>query len=394
MKRFLPGRITSVALLLFVAFAAPLHGADDVKSLLAAIKAVGKEGAGNPTAARAWRELSRLGPDVLPAIFAGFDDDNPLTTNWLRAAADAIGDRALREKKPLPAAALERFVQDTNNPAIGRLAAYRWLVRADPAAPARLLPGFLHDRSPDLRRDAVDTRVEAATAALAKGDKTAAIRALREALSGATDKDQVEDIAKSLKEQGIEVDLAAHFGFIRSWLVIGPFDNAKGEKLAVVYAPEKSIDLQATYKGKGDVDCRWKSFATNDPYGKVDFNKALGQKKGVIAYAQAVVEMPAERRAEIHLGCATGLKVFHNGKELLFCDEYFHGIPEMDQFVVPVVLKAGRNEILIKVGQSEETGGSWADQWWFQARLCDASGVAVSVTSAMRPVPAKAGAGE
>ena len=47
----------------------------------------------------------------------------------------------------------------------------------DPTTPARLLPGFLHDRSPELRRDAVAARLDAANASLKKGDKSAAVAA-------------------------------------------------------------------------------------------------------------------------------------------------------------------------------------------------------------------------
>jgi hypothetical protein len=384
MNSLLRGTMAFLAVLLGFPSAATLRAADDVPELLAAIKAVGKEGAGNVAAAKAWQALARRGPDVLPDILAGFDDDNPVAANWLRAATDDIGERSLREKMPLPVAALERFLLEAHNSAAGRQAAYKWLVRADPGAPARLLAGFLHDRSPELRREAVDNRIQAANLALGKADKTAAVALLREALSGACDKDQVADIAKKLKEQGIEVDLAAHFGFICSWYVIGPFDNAKGTKHAVVYPPEKAIDLNAVYKGQGDVDCRWTPFTTADAYGKVDFNRPIGKKKEAIAYALGVVDSPVERRAEIRVGCATAVKVFHNGKEALRCDEYYHGIPDMDQFVIPVVLKAGRNDILVKICQNEETG-SWAEQWWFQARLSDATGAAIPFTVALKP---------
>src|SRR5262249_28010233 len=159
-------------------------------------------------------------------------------------AADAVGDQALRDKKPLPASTLEAFLLDTKNPAAGRYVAYQWLLRTDPTAQSRLLPGFLHDKSPELRRESVDTRLQAATSALAKGDKTSATLALQEGLSGAADKDQVDRIANSLDEQGIKIDLAAHFGFIKSWQVIGPFDNSGGTKLTVVYPPENGIDLK------------------------------------------------------------------------------------------------------------------------------------------------------
>jgi hypothetical protein len=363
---------------MILAFVAHATAADDVKSLLATIKSVGKEGAGNPAASKAWQALTRLGPDALLPILASFDDDHPITTNWLRAAADAIAERAVKEKKALPTAALEKFLLDTMKSATGRRAAYECLLRVDPTVPARFLPGFLHDRNADLRRDAVATRIDAANVALKKGDKKAAVAALNEALSGACDKDQVDDIAKKLKEQGVAVDLATHFGFIRSWHLIAPFDNPKGQKFAVVYPPEKAVDLQASYKGKGGADCRWLPHTTKDSYGEVDLNKALGKTKGAIAYASAAIVAPADRRVEFRIGCINAIKVFQNGKEIFACEECHHGT-EMDQYIIPITLKAGRNEFLLKVCQNEQTE-PWAQNWAFQARLCDATGVAVPVT--------------
>jgi hypothetical protein len=390
MNRLFGSRILLLTLLLALISAASVPAADDVAALVATIKAVGKEGAGNPAASQAWSALARLGPGALPAVLAGFEDDNPVVINWLRAAADAIGDRALRDKKLLPARVLETFLLDTNNPAAGRYAAYQWLLRADPTAQARLLPGFLRDRSPELRRESVETRLQAAKIALAKGDKTAATLSLREALSGACDKDQVDRIANNLDEQGIKVDVAAHFGFIRSWQVIGPFDNAGGTKLPVVYAPEKTIDLKATCKGKGNVACRWTPFTTDLPYGKLDFNKAIAHQKGVIAYAWVAVDSPTERPAELRIGTATGIKAFHNGKEVLCDDEYFTGIPDMDRFVIPITLRAGKNEILIKVGQNEDKG-PWTEQWFFQARICDSTGAAIPLHVTAKPAATPAG---
>jgi hypothetical protein len=392
MKNSFCRRTTLAALLLALALAAPLRAADDVKGLLATIKAIGSEGAGNPAATKAWQTLARLGPDALPAILAGLDDDNPVVTNWLRAAADTIAERTLTDKKPLPAAALEKFLLDTKNPAVGRRVAYEWLVRIDPKASARLLPRFLHDRSPELRRDAVAVRIEAANAALKKADKAGSVAALREALSGACDKDQVDEIAKKLKEQDVAVDLAAHFGFVCSWQLIAPFDNPKGTNFAVVYPPEKAVDLKATYQGKGGVECRWVPFTTDDAYGEVNLNKALGKKKGAIAYARAVVVSSGVQRAEIRVGCINALKVFHNGKEVFGCEECHHG-SEMDQYIIPVTLKAGQNELLLKVCQNEQTE-PWAQNWSFQARLCDATGVAVPVTVEAKSPAGKAGGGE
>jgi hypothetical protein len=365
----------AVVLVLILSLPATSLAGDDIPSLVAAIKAVKREGSGNPSAAKAWQTLARSNPEALPEILAAFDDDNATATNWIRAAVDAIGERALKEKKSLPAAGLENFLLDTKNSAAGRRTAYEWLIRVDPSAPARLLPRFLRDRSPELRRDAVTLLVDKAGAAQAKGDKSATVAALREALSGACDKDQVDDIAKKLKEQGVGVDLANHFGFIRTWQLVAPFDNPKGRNFAVAYPPEKGVDLKAAYKGKADAECRWTPFTTDDSYGQVNLNKALGKKKGAIAYACVAVVSGEERRAEFRIGTQNALKVFHNGKEVFGCEEYHHGT-DMDQYVVPVRLKSGRNEFLVKVCQNEQPE-PWAQTWGFQARLCDSTGAAV-----------------
>ena len=51
------------------------------------------------------------------------------------------------------------------------------------------------------------------------------------------------NIAKQLKELGVTVDLAAHFGFIQKWMLIAPFDNTDKKGFAAAYPPEKGIRL-------------------------------------------------------------------------------------------------------------------------------------------------------
>src|SRR5438105_1476467 len=138
--------------------------AGKAEPLLARIKAVRKEGAGNPDAARAWRELVHLGPAVLFDVLAGIDDVDAVSANWLRSAVDAIAERERNAGRALPAKALEAFVTDTKNSGAARRLAYEWLVRVDKTAPARLLPGMLNDPGQELRRDAIDFALEKARA--------------------------------------------------------------------------------------------------------------------------------------------------------------------------------------------------------------------------------------
>jgi hypothetical protein len=359
---------------------------DSTVKLIQTIKAVGKEGAGSPQAAAAWKTLVQQGPGVLMTILASLDQNEPLSANWLRSAADAIAEEALAQKKPLPAKELDAFVRDTQRDPRARRVAYEWLVRIDPQAPARLLPGMLQDPSIDLRRDAVAVVLDAAKKLQDQGEKEPAIAAYRKALEGARDRDQVDAIAKQMKALGVEIDLAAHFGFIRRWQLIGPFDSTKGVGFARTYPPEKSVDLAATYDGKkGPV--RWVEHTTADPYGVVDLNKALGKNMGAAAYAFAEFQCPVGRAVEIRAGSNNAVKIFLNGKELLAHEEYHHG-QRMDQYVARATLRTGRNELLIKVCQNEQTE-DWAQSWSFQVRICDAVGTAVPLAvAATNPGPA------
>src|SRR5271165_4439011 len=106
------GLIQGLAGLALLTCAAFQVDAADVGPLVARIKAVGREGAGNAEAAKAWKELVAVGPEGLLDILASFEGADPLSANYLRNAADAIGEKALAAGKPLPKARLEAFVAD------------------------------------------------------------------------------------------------------------------------------------------------------------------------------------------------------------------------------------------------------------------------------------------
>jgi hypothetical protein len=364
-------------LALFLLPAAVVHGETPAEAL-ARLKAVGREGAGNEAASRAWKEVVRQGPAALPAVLQAMDEADATSANWLRTAGDAISERALAAGKPLPTEALEQFVRQTWHNGAARRLAYEWLCHVDAKAPDRLLPDMLQDPSPELRRDAVAVVLKKAQAHLDKGDQDGARAAYRRALTGACDQDQVDLIAKQLDKLGVKIDIAAHFGFVRSWLLVAPFENHNDSGFNVAYPPEKGVDPLAVYKGKEDKEARWIAFTTKDPYGLVDLNKELGKQKGVVAYAYAVLESPQERPIQIRAGSITGIKIFLNGKEVYHRDEYHHGMT-MDQHIADAVLKAGRNELLVKVCQNEQKE-DWAQDWKFQVRLCDAVGAAVPFT--------------
>jgi hypothetical protein len=342
---------------------------------LAKIRAVGKEGQGNVEAARAWQELVKLGPRVLIDILTALDDADPRAANWLRSAVDAIAEREVASKRPLPADKLEAFVKDTKHSGLARRLAYEWLVKVDATAPDRLLPGMLNDPGQELRRDAVVRKIAEADRVFEDGDREAAARAYRTVFAAVRDRDQVDYLASQLKKLGIDVDRAAHLGIIQRWHIIGPFDNSNGIGFNAVYPPEKLVDLKGSYPGKEGKAVSWKQHATADPYGVVDFNKAIEKSLGVVGYAFAAVESPREQAVEVRAASANAVRIYLNGKEIFAREEYHHG-NRFDGMVGKGILKAGRNEVLIKVCQNEQKE-DWAQAWSFQLRICDAIGGAV-----------------
>lgn len=370
--------VLSLGISLFVGSATSMYAeaGASAPSLIARIKAVGREGKGNADAAQAWKELVGLGPEALLDVLGGLSDAAPTPANWLRLAVDAIAERALQAGKPLPAAKLEAFVRDTRNDGRARRLAYEWLTRVDASAVERLLPGFVNDPGQELRRDAVADLLQKAEKLA--DNKEAALAAYRKILDAARDRDQVKLAAERLKKLGVEVDLTSHFGFLTRWMVVGSFDNVKGVGFHTVFPPEKGVDLKAAYKDKENKDIRWQEHTTDQPLGLVDFNKIYGNLHGTTAFAYTVISSPLERPVELRAASNNAIRIFLNGKEIFFREEYHHGM-EMDQHVGRGLLKAGRNEILVKVCQNEQTE-SWAQKWSFQLRVCDALGAVVPYT--------------
>ena len=170
--------------------------------------------------------------------------------------------------------------------------------------------------------------------------------------------------------------MARHLGFLLRWKLIGPFDNTAIKGFAAVYPPERAIDPAGSYPGKhGQV--KWSDYSSGDELGKVDLNNIMGEEKAVIAYATCEFRLPKERAVELRMNTTNAAKVWLNGK-LLHQHAFYHDGVAFDQYVMPCSLRPGRNVILLKVCQNEQTE-PWAKLWDFQLRICDKNGMAVPV---------------
>ena len=369
-------QILTAVLFAAAAFSSALLSAVELSKPLDTLRAVGPFGQGNRAAEQAWRELSKADAKELPEILAALDGASPLASNWIRSAIDTIADRAIKAGQ-LDAAPLEKFALDRQHSPRARRLAFELLAKVDTTAPQRLIPGMIDDPSLEMRRDAVARLLDEAAPKLDGGDKDAAKKLYSAALAGARDPDQVKLIAERLEKLGDRVDLPRHFGFIMDWQVIGPFDNTGETAFDIAYPPEKAVDLAAAYPGKlGEI--RWIEAKTNDPYGAIDLNKTLGKNNGVVAYAFAKFQSAADQEVDLRLSTVNANKIWVNGQDVGKFAVY-HAGEELDQYIVRAKLRKGENTILLKILQNEMKE-SWAQDWKYQFRVCDASGTAILST--------------
>lgn len=369
-------RILSFTLAAAMLVPAAITRGDDLDALLKDIQAVGPQAAGTPAAKEAWQTLSQADAEQLPQVLAALDGANPLAANWIRAAVETIAERELAGGGRLPADGLEKFIKDTSHNPRARRLAFELLTKVDDTAEQRLIPNMLDDPSVELRRDAVAWQMRLASS---KRAEPQVIAAYERAFDAAVDDDQVRTLADTLKELGRQIDLARHYGFIQKWHLVGPFDNQDEKGYHVAQGPEgKPIDLSDRFKGShGQGEVKWTEHVTDDPYGTVDINDALGKHKSAIAYAVTFFESDAARPIELRWKTKNAGKVFLNGK-LIDAREVYHsdGAPKMDQYIAEGELKKGHNTILLKICQNDQSE-SWAQSWGFQLRVCDSVGAAV-----------------
>jgi hypothetical protein len=363
----------------------------DVKPLLESLRGVGLRGQGHQAAIAAWPKLAKASADQLTEVLAGMDGADILACNWIRAAAETIIQRHVAGGGKLPVASLEKFLSETRHSPRARRMAYELIVRDDPSAPRRLMPGLLNDPSLELRRDAVAMTLDDAKALVAS-NRDEAIASYRRAWDASRNVEQAQAAGNALRELGITTSLVEHFGFLTDWKLIGPFDNRNDVGFDTAYPPEKELNFDAKYAGKlGEV--QWSGFHSSDALGVVDLNEAYGRAKaangngyadtpetlprfkGAAAYASTSFRAAEPRNVEIRLGCINGHKVWLNG-ELIIANHVFHTGMTVDQYAGQGKLRAGENTLLVKVLQNEQSD-DWAQNWQFQLRVCDELGAAV-----------------
>lgn len=154
--------------------------------------------------------------------------------------------------------------------------------------------------------------------------------------------------------------------YIPEWYLIGPFPNprlSEAERLGLdtVYPPEREIDFRKTYVGVDSQRVRWQRLTT-PPDGRVQLWNRFRPYELVVAYAFTYIYSPREQTLPLLLGSDDGVKVFLNGQQLHRKLLVRISMPDQDR--VPLPLKKGWNELLLKI---ENNFGGYA----FFARVLD-----------------------
>ncbi len=141
-------------------------------------------------------------------------------------------------------------------------------------------------------------------------------------------------------------------GYVKSWLVVGPFDNEGKGGLDRAYGPEDGTvaTLDRAFEGK-ERSVSWRVSPARAAYGWLDLGAMVRPAENACAYALSYVKDDAlkgtsTRPISVWAGSAGAMRVFWNGKEVLKDDKYRS--LEADRMAASVTLRAGYNRLLVK----------------------------------------------
>lgn len=139
---------------------------------------------------------------------------------------------------------------------------------------------------------------------------------------------------------------------IRNWWVLGPFPNPDKTGFNIAYPPEQKFDADAQYEGALGERITWRKYHSDS--NQVDLRRAFGADDVGIGYATTWVYSPKDEHARAVL-LGKNAKLWVNKKLAfgLFTNSWYYEFREPFSYDPEVELKAGWNEILVKVAAGD-----------------------------------------
>ena len=154
-------------------------------------------------------------------------------------------------------------------------------------------------------------------------------------------------------------------GFVRSWRVVGPFDDENKDGFDTAFPPEAQMRWDGTYEGKGH-QVSWRALPRPAEAGLVPLDQVLTPSEKTAGYAAAFVRVERDTPCVLRGGYNEAHKVWVNG-ELVASRRNYNG-RAFDQYADACTLRKGWNVILAKVC-NQDSG------WNFVVRITDPSGI-------------------
>lgn len=142
---------------------------------------------------------------------------------------------------------------------------------------------------------------------------------------------------------------------LNPWQYIGPFDHSGGRGFAAVYPPEREIDFAKQYDGKNGEKAVWKPGDFGDA--KVNSLKLFKPENIThsVVYLHRQIDTVSGGLLPVSMGSDDTLCVWLNGREVLAQNVTRTAAP--DQAKLTLALKPGRNDLLLKICQTDAEWG-------------------------------------
>ena len=161
--------------------------------------------------------------------------------------------------------------------------------------------------------------------------------------------------------------------WLKNWLLVGPIPLEKKNETSGQWRHISGFETDFLKSVGGEINPKLKKGTNvkfrggkarcllyNSPDSVVNLDKGLSKESLVLAYGYTEIESPDDKVMILGLGTNDGCRVWLNGEQIL--DVPTERGLSVDDDLIPVSLKKGKNTLLLKV---EERGGSWG----FCARL-------------------------